>query len=159
MIEVEVLAGGNNDGSDQEDWLILRRKDNQKFRNIILIRVTDVIQINQNVPFITIYHYPVNLLTTEKLDLTLYHSQNRIVNAQNGLLICQDKVVVTGGSCGAPFVEDDTGAIGFHIYGSSAAKTVSKALEDVIQDISYGLHFQQGSSVVNALQMHQILKL
>lgn len=158
-IDVVVVAGGANYSEDSEDWLILKRKDNGTFRNIILVRVTDVNQILQSTPYITIYHYPLDYASMEKINPIKVRSETRVIDVQNGLLICNDKCTISGGSCGAPYVENTTfGAIGLHIYGSSATMKVPAGLQSAIQDIPCGLHFVQGSSVVQALQMYKILK-
>ncbi len=151
---LEIVAGGNSTGAYTEDWLILKRTDKETFRNFISIRVTDESDMKQYLPYITIYHFPLDFHALEKLMLFMDHTENRVGDSQNGLLICQEHCsTVTGGSCGAPYVENSSGdAIGLHLYSASATKSVSKSLVSAIQDRPYGLHFLQGTSVVEALQ-------
>ena len=79
-VNLEVVDGGANSGKDEEDWLILRRTDNAIFRNIILVRVTNDIQIKETLPFITIYYFPVDFHALKNLNLFMDHSENRVVD-------------------------------------------------------------------------------
>lgn len=158
-ISLQVIAGGDGTDSYSDDWLLLRRTDNETFRNFILVRVTTEFQIKTTLPYITIYHFPLDFSSLESKQPFMDHVNTRIIEVQQELLICNDKCTVTGGSCGAPYVENASGnAIGLHIYGASATKTVVKSLESAIQDRPYGLHFAQGSTVVAALQKYGIIK-
>jgi len=158
-INVHVIDGGANTGLDSEDWLLLKRTDNEIFRNFIIVRVTTDIKIKQTLPYITIYHFPLDFSSLESKQPFMDHANTRVIDVQDGHLICNDKCTVTGGSCGAPYVENaSSNAIGLHILGTSATNKVAKSLESAIQDRPYGLHFAQGSTVVLALQKYDILK-
>jgi hypothetical protein len=158
MVDIEIVAGGNDSGQDQEDWLLLKRKDGKTFGEHIVPRITRPLEVEARVPWITLYHFPLDYHTEEGTVPVLNCSQCRVVSGENGLLQCQDKLTVTGGSCGGPYVEDATGsALGFHIYGSSAAKAIPKALSSALHDIPLGLQFLDGSSVVLGLRRFNIV--
>lgn len=59
-VRLEIVAGGDNSGNYTEDWLILKRADKERFQNFISIRVTDENEIKRYLPYVTIYHFPLD---------------------------------------------------------------------------------------------------
>ena len=144
---------------NSEDWLILKRKDNHHFDSYIGVRVTNGIKIEKELPYISIYHYPLDYSSLDKIEITKTCSETRVISAQINLLICNDFCTISRGSCGAPYVEKASScAIGFHLYGMSVLNSkVPAQYQGTTEDRPCGLHFVQGSSVVQALRKYEIL--
>jgi len=148
--------GGSIANSD--DWIVLERTDGGKFRITIPVEQTTESDLTTRRPFVTIYHFPVSLQIVEKFSHTLHSISNRVIGADNGELRCNEISLISKGSCGGPYVDNDRlTAVGFHIAGASSFEGKANKFADAINNVPVGLHFEPASTVVTALKSLKIL--
>ena len=147
--------------SDVDDWIILRSAT-AFARAFILIVPKEGNMLQNDRPYITIYHYPIDYHDVNDVARTaIFSSQNRVSQVSDGKLYCNDLCNVSGGSCGGPYVDNSSGgAYGMHIEGLnsySGGNRLFKSISDAVCLMPVALHFGPDSLLVAKLKELKVL--